>query len=69
MIKNNKEVNKKEIYEYLISLEKMENINYKVLFFFRNLEHFLYGKNNCTDEDKIKLSDEFEEKYKLDGVL
>lgn len=56
--------NKTEIYKYLMSLEKIANVNYKVLFFSRNLEHTLYDIPNCSDEDKINLSNKFEEDYK-----
>ncbi len=56
--------NKKEIYKYLISLDKISNVNYKVLFFSRNLEHILYNLHNCSDEEKKNLSNKFEEYYK-----
>lgn len=55
--------NKREIYEYLLSLKKIESVPYKILFFSRNLEHDLYDKPNCTEEEKIKLSDAFEEMF------
>lgn len=64
-VENRKAVNKnkREIYEYLLSLKKVQNVDYKVLFFSRNLEHALYNKPNCTEEEKKSLSNEFEEIY------
>ncbi len=68
-IERSKEINikKKEIYKYLTSLKKIDNVDYKVLFFSRNLEHALYNKPNCNEEEKIKLSNEFEETYENDA--
>lgn len=58
---------KKKIYACLSSLGEIANVNYKVLFFSRNLEHTLYDKPNCTNCEKINLSKEFESLYENDA--
>lgn len=58
---------KREIYEYLLSLKQISNVDYKVLFFSRNLEHALYNKVGCSDKEKETLSDAFEDQYKDDA--
>ena len=58
--------NKKEIYKYLASLDKISNVPYQCLFFSRNLEHALYDISNASIEDKINLSNKFESKYEND---
>lgn len=67
-VEKSKEINrnKREIYEYLLSLNKISNVDYRVLFFSRNLEHALYDKGNCNEEEKVNLSDKFEEEFEND---
>lgn len=58
--------NKREIYSYLLSLNKIANVDYKVLFFSRNLEHALYNKANCSNNEKVNLSNNFESEFEND---
>lgn len=58
---------KRDVYDYLKTVGKIANIRYRVLFFSRNLEHALYGKANCSSNEKIELSNSFELKYGTDS--
>ena len=59
---------KKAIYFKLFEADSICGIKYYKFYFSRNLEHALYGKENATIEDKIKMSNSFDAKYKLDAI-
>lgn len=64
-IEKSKKINdtKREIITNLANIKQISDVNYKVLFFSRNLEHDLYNKPVCTVNEKKKLSNDFELKY------
>lgn len=45
-----------------MTINKVE-IPYQIFYFGIDLEHALYGLANCSDEEKTRLSDEFDEQY------
>lgn len=58
---------KKEVYQKLVSTEKIGTINYYKFFFSRNLEHALYDIPSATLDEKITLSKQFEYTYQNDS--
>ena len=60
--------NKKAIYAKLFVTNYIYGIKYYKFYFSRNLEHALYGIENATVADKIRLSNLFDETYKLDAI-
>lgn len=60
--------NKKKIYQKLFSISQIKNIPYYKFYLSRNLEHALYDLPNATLDEKIKLSRQFDARYKEDCV-
>lgn len=56
---------KRLIYKKLFETNIICGIKYYKFYFSRNLEHALYGIENATLEQKIKLSNIFDNKYNL----
>ncbi len=56
-------VNKREMMEYLLTLADINSIPYQCYFMSSNLDHVLYNKQNLSDEDKKKYADAFYEKF------
>lgn len=59
---------KTSIYEKLLSISSIYGIKYYKFYFSRNLEHALYGVENASVNDKIRLSNSFDELYKQDAI-
>lgn len=59
---------KKAIYSKLFETDSICGIKYYKFYFSRNLEHALYGVENATKEDKIRLSNSFDETFKHDAI-
>ncbi len=59
---------KRLIYKKLFETNIICGIKYYKFYFSRNLEHALYGIENATLEQKIKLSNLFDKQYKLDAL-
>lgn len=59
---------KRLIYKKLFEANIICGIKYYKFYFSRNLEHALYGIENATLEQKIKLSNLFDKQYKLDAL-
>ena len=51
--------NKKELMEYLLSLQEIKGISYEGYYMSCNLDHALYGLMNLSDEEKKKQTDSF----------
>lgn len=58
---------KKIIYTKLYETNIISGIKYYKFYFSRNLEHALYGIENATVEEKIKLSNSFDKTYNSDA--
>lgn len=50
IIRRNKD--KKKKLDYLLSLDKIDNVKYRVLFFSSNLDHFLFNDANLSQKQK-----------------
>lgn len=59
---------KASIYTKLFVTNLICGIKYYKFYFSRNLEHALYGVENATIKDKIKLSNSFDAMYKQDAI-
>lgn len=54
---------KKELMDYLLSLQEIKGISYEGYYMSCNLDHALYGLLNLSDEEKKKLSENFYFKF------
>lgn len=55
---------KSVILNTLSTIKKLNHTSYEIYYFSRNLEHVLHNKSeNLTDEDKKKLSEDFDDEY------
>ncbi len=59
----NRNYKKKDMMDYLLSLDKIKDIPYRCYFMSSNLDHALYNLQNLDDEDKKKYADAFYEKF------
>lgn len=55
--------NKKRNLKVLLGKKKINGVTYNIYYMSCNLEHALHGKMNCTDWEKRKLSEDFDDKY------
>ena len=54
---------KKELMEFLLGEQEIENIPYECYFMSCNLDHALYDKNNLTEEEKERNADLFQKMF------
>lgn len=54
---------KKQLMEFLLREQEIENIPYECYFMSCNLDHALYNKNNLTEEEKERNADLFQQMF------
>jgi len=59
----NRNIKKKAMMDFLLSLYNIKGINYTCYFMSSNLDHALYNLQNLSDEDKKKYADAFYDSF------
>ena len=62
-LRQGKRVNMLKLYSHANVKVSKISLPYHLFYFGINLEHALYGKPNCTDNEKMDLSESFDDQY------